>query len=161
MQRILVSACLLGEKVRYDGAGKLVSDDRLQSWIAEGRVVAICPELSGGLPVPRLPAERIGTKIVDSEGDDVTEPFQKGAANALALAKTTGCTLALLKEGSPSCGSQFIADGSFSGTRIAGAGMTAELLSANGIQVFSENQLDELAREIEQRPPSVNARETP
>ena len=151
MQRILVSACLLGEMVRYDGKGKLVSDERLRIWVGEGRTVAICPELSGGLLVPRAPAERIGPNVIDNSGADVTEAFRRGAANALELARTSGCTLALLKEGSPSCGSQFIADGTFSGTRIQGVGLTAELLRANGIMVFSEDQLDDLAAHIYRR----------
>ncbi|WP_066478832.1 MULTISPECIES: DUF523 domain-containing protein [unclassified Sphingomonas] len=142
--RILVSACLLGQPVRYDGAAKTVDDPRIERWRREGRLVTICPELAGGLGVPRRPAERQGERVVDDAGDDVSGAFDAGAHAALVLARSQDCRFALLKQGSPSCGSVQIGDGSFTGRRVPGMGITAELLSANGIRVFGEDQIDAL-----------------
>jgi uncharacterized protein YbbK (DUF523 family) len=147
MQSILVSACLLGRKVRYNGADKYLADDILARWIAQGRVVATCPEVAAGLSIPRPPAEiKFGTgddvlddtaHVFENTGRDVSEAFRQGAQTALALAQSHNCKFALLIDGSPSCGSSFIYDGSFSKTRVPGAGVTAALLRANGIQVFA------------------------
>lgn len=145
MKRVLVSACLLGERVRYDGQDKGVQHAVLQRWLLEGRVVGLCPEVEGGLPVPRPPAEqqpdgRIRTKA----GADVTDAFSRGAAAALALVRAHGITVAVLKEGSPSCGSAFIYDGTFSRARVEGGeGATTRALRAAGVQVFSELQWHE------------------
>jgi uncharacterized protein YbbK (DUF523 family) len=145
MRKVLISACLLGDAVRYDGASKAVHHPVLTTWLAEGRVVRACPELAGGLAVPRPPAERRGASIVTNRGEDVTAEFSRGAQVALELCRAHGITVAVLKENSPSCGSQFINDGTFTKTRIAGAGLTTELLRANGIEVFNETQWDEAA----------------
>lgn len=145
MKKILVSACLLGQPVRYDGQGKGLSDPRLARWQAQGRLVSVCPELAGGLPVPRAPAERQEARVVTVQGEDVTAAFACGAQAALQLCQAQGIRLALLKEGSPSCGSQQIYDGTFAGQRVAGEGVTAALLRAHGIQVYAETQLVELA----------------
>ena len=145
MKKILVSACLLGQPVRYDGQGKGLSDPRLARWQAQGRLVSVCPELAGGLPVPRAPAERQEARVVTVQGEDVTAAFACGAQAALQLCQAQGIRLALLKEGSPSCGSQQIYDGTFAGQRVAGEGVTAALLRAHGIQVYAETQLAELA----------------
>ncbi|OAG72837.1 purine nucleoside phosphorylase [Gluconobacter japonicus] len=153
--RILVSACLLGQPVRYDGKAKTLLHPLLQQWQEEGRLVVVCPELAGGMPVPRPPAE-IGARqdgrdvlqgearVIDTSGADVTDEFVAGARIALNVAQTQGCRFALLMEGSPSCGSQMIYDGSFSGQKHAGAGVTAALLRQNGIQVFSQNTIEAL-----------------
>lgn len=152
MQHILVSACLLGQAVRYDGSDKLCEDPILQSWLANGQVVPFCPELAGGLPVPRQPAEislgagGIGVlsgqaRVVEAGGRDVTAEFLSGAKQALAVARQYGIRLAILKEGSPSCGSSLTYDGHFSGHQIPGVGVTAAGLRAAGITVFSEHQL--------------------
>lgn len=144
MERILVSACLLGEKVRYDGAGKTLSHDIWQKWQDEGRLVSICPEVSGGLPVPRLPAEMADKDtVINAKGEDVTDAFIVGAEQALRLTQKHNIHLAVLKENSPSCGSHFIYDGTFSGTKKTGQGITAALLLKNGIKVFSENELEQ------------------
>ena len=145
MKKILVSACLLGQSVRYDGQGKGLPDPCLARWQAQGRLVSVCPELAGGLPVPRAPAERQGARVVTVQGEDVTAAFACGAQAALQLCQAHGIRLALLKEGSPSCGSQQIYDGTFAGQRVAGEGVTAALLRAHGIQVYAETQLAELA----------------
>ena len=104
----------------------------------EYRLIPVCPETAGGLPVPRDPSERLGDKVVSSKGKDVTAEFVKGAETALYLAKRYGCRKALLKRNSPSCGGEFIYDGSFSGVLVPGEGVAAEMLKAAGIEVFGE-----------------------
>ncbi|MFJ1299952.1 DUF523 domain-containing protein [Pseudomonadota bacterium AL_CKDN230030165-1A_HGKHYDSX7] len=150
---VLVSACLLGRPVRYDGRGAPRVHPVLARWQAEGRVVAICPEMAGGMPTPRPPAEITHgdggarvlaglARIVDVTGADVTQPFVAGAHAALEAAQRHGIALAVLKEGSPSCGSGYIYDGSFSAQRVGGQGVTAALLTEAGVQVFSEHEFD-------------------
>jgi uncharacterized protein YbbK (DUF523 family) len=144
--KVLVSACLLGSPVRYDGRDKKLPSALLEHWAAEGRLVAICPELAGGLPVPRAPAEiQAEGRVLDVAGGDVSDAFGEGARQALALAQSEGCRFALLTDGSPSCGSSFVYDGSFSGARVAGMGVTAALLETSGIRVFAPNRIEELA----------------
>jgi len=151
---ILVSACLLGERVRYDGGENRCAHPYLQQWEKEGRVVAVCPEMLGGLPTPRPPAEITPkgsgaqvlagkARVVDVQGEDVSEAFVKGAREVVALAKRHGVRMAVLKEGSPSCGSARIYDGTFGGVKVAGEGVCASALREAGIAVFSENQLEE------------------
>ena len=140
--RVLVSACLLGARCRYDGASKpLPGLERLLDAIDP---VPVCPEQLGGLPTPRTPAERCGDRVVTRDGTDVTAQYQRCAQEALRLAQLTGCTLALLKEKSPSCGCGRIYDGTHTGTLTGGNGVTAELLLQNGVHVFGETQLDAL-----------------
>lgn len=154
MPSILVSACLLGQAVRYDGSAKKCSHPLMQRWLDEGRIVSICPELSGGLPMPRPAAEiahgaggakvLIGeARLVGAQGQDFTAEFVAGARYALTLARRHQIQVAVLKEGSPSCGSSFTYDGSFSGARVPHAGVAAALLRQSGIHVFSENQLEQ------------------
>ncbi|GIH26130.1 hypothetical protein Aph01nite_44400 [Acrocarpospora phusangensis] len=152
MHRILVSACLLGSRVRYDGRAKTSEDALLARWRTEGRLVSFCPEVSGGLPVPRPPAEiepgATGAAVLDgtarvlrADGGDVTPEYLAGARAALATARCHGIRLAILKEGSPSCGPLKISDGTFGGRSAPGQGVTAALLTADGIRVFSENEI--------------------
>ncbi len=159
--KILVSACLMGQAVRYDGAAKPLHHPALERWKAQGRLVAICPEMTAGMPVPRPPAEiekgaggaavlAGNGRVREVTGGDVTDAFLRGAEAALALANETGCRFALLIDGSPSCGSGFVYDGSFTGRRQAGAGVTAALLRQNGIEVFSDRQVDLLAARLAQ-----------
>lgn len=108
------------------------------------RLVPVCPEILGGLPTPRTPSERQGERVVFKTGADVTAAYQKGAEEALRLARLFGCRKALLKERSPSCGRGQIYDGSFSGRLIPGDGVTARLLEQEGIAVFGESQLQQL-----------------
>ncbi|CAD5106366.1 DUF523 domain-containing protein [Zestomonas carbonaria] len=157
MHKILVSRCLLGERVRYDGGanGPL---ERLVRWQAEGRVVPICPEVAGGLPTPRPPAEILGAQggavlegrlpVLTDAGEDVTEAFLAGAGIALRLAEQHGVRIAVLKARSPSCGNVEGYDGSFSGHRVPGEGVTAALLSRAGVRVFNETQLAEAERAL-------------
>jgi len=150
--RILVSACLLGHPVRYNGLDKKTDDDHLRRWVEEGRVVSVCPEVAGGLPVPRPPAEIAGgtggsavlageSRVIARTGADVTAEFVRGADHALAKATEHGIRVAVLKEGSPSCGSSYSYDGTFSGVRVPAPGVTTARLVAAGIRVFSEHEL--------------------
>jgi uncharacterized protein YbbK (DUF523 family) len=154
MSPILISACLLGHKVRYNGNDAATGHALLAQWQAQGRVVAVCPEIAGGLPTPRPAAEITAgsggakvlqgmAQVVIADGSDVTQAFVAGAQEALAVARSRGIRVAVLKEGSPSCGSAFTYDGSFSGGRTALPGVTAALLLQNGLKVFNEHQLDE------------------
>lgn len=156
MEKILVSACLFGAPVRYDARPVPVPHPLWQQWRTEGRLVSLCPEMAGGLPAPRAPAEILGSgggqavwagraQVVDKDGHDYTTAFREGAQLALQLAQSHGCRVAVLKAGSPSCGHDTIYDGRFSGGKTAGDGVTAALLRANGITVFDEHQLEQLA----------------
>ncbi len=145
VKRVLVSACLLGERVRYDGGEKGSKHPVLLRWLAEGRVVRVCPEVEGGLPVPRPPAERQPDgRMLMKTGLDVSDAFARGAAEALQLVREHRIKVAVLKEGSPSCGSGFIYDGSFSKKQLQGeAGETTRVLREAGVTVFSELQWDQ------------------
>jgi|SRR5215212_4952715 len=148
MIRIVVSACLLGFPVRHDGRDKKSEHPVLQRWLDEGRIVSACPEVLGGLTIPRPPAERIGDRIVTNGGVDVTDAFEKGARATAAQADAFNVRVAILKENSPSCGSSFVYDGTFSGARVPGEGVTAALLRTRGIAVFSDEQLDAAAEYV-------------
>jgi len=157
MERILVSACLLGEKVRYDGSD-CATHGLLDTWARQGRIVSMCPEMAGGLCVPREPAEiedgdstavlRGMGRVQRRDGTDVTGPFMDGAERALARCWEHKIKIAILKEGSPSCGSSLVNDGKFTGKKIGGQGVTTALLTGHGISVFNETQLDEAARRL-------------
>lgn len=144
MERILVSACLLGVCCRYDGAEK--ADERILKLLERDDIalIPVCPEQWGGMETPRLPCERRGELVVNREGGDKTACYEKGAGQVLKVAKLYQCRRAILKEKSPSCGKGRIYDGTFSRTLIDGNGVTAELLEQNGIQVIGENQVEEV-----------------
>lgn len=113
-------------------------------------MIIICPEVTGGLPVPRPPAEiQANKRVINIKGEDVTSAFEQGAQKALALCKQHNICIAILKESSPSCGSSLIHDGNFSHTKVSGQGITTKLLEKNGIHVFSENDLDQVAASLE------------
>jgi uncharacterized protein YbbK (DUF523 family) len=153
MEKVLVSACLLGDLVRYNGAALILEDQTLTQWRKEGRLVSICPEVAGGLPVPRPRAEIVRgdghtvlngrSSVISITGQDVTRFFLTGAQKALELARAYIIRLAVFKEGSPSCGSGYIYDGSFSGIKKPGNGVAAALLDKNGVRVFSERNISE------------------
>jgi uncharacterized protein YbbK (DUF523 family) len=155
VERILVSSCLAGRPVRYDGAARPVAGGLFERWRAEGRLVPFCPEVSGGLAVPRPPAEIVGgdggdvldgtARIRTDAGEDVTDEFLRGARLALDAARRAGARIALLKEGSPSCGSHRIYDGTFTGSAAPGTGVTTALLRRSGVRVFNEDELDAVA----------------
>lgn len=139
---ILVSACLLGLHCRYNGKGVL--DEDVWSLREYANLIPVCPEQLGGLATPRDPAERVGNQVVTISGENVTAQYVQGAGETLALAKRYGCSLAILKERSPSCGSGVIYDGTHTGTKIPGYGVTAQLLKEHGIAVCGESGAKEL-----------------
>ncbi|MBQ8414505.1 MAG: DUF523 domain-containing protein [Clostridia bacterium] len=138
-QAILVSSCLLGVCCRYDGASKPNGDViKLREKYV---LIPICPEVDGGLPTPRTPSERVGDRVLMRDGTDVTVNYQNGAEMALERARSFGCTAAVLKARSPSCGKGVIYDGSFSGRLTDRDGVAAELLRSNGIEVYTEEEI--------------------
>lgn len=126
----LVSACLCGEKTRYDG--KAFVNDKIKRLVDRGKAIMICPEVEGGLKVPRLPCEIRKGRVVNTALEDKTENFVDGAHKTLELAKKYGIKKAILKEKSPSCGTKYIYDGTFTKTLVPGQGITARLLQENG-----------------------------
>lgn len=138
---ILVSACLLGEPCRYDGAAK--PNARIQALAATRRLIPVCPEVAGGLSTPRPPAERQGRRVRTQAGKDVTDAYESGAAQGLATAQENHCVGAILKAKSPACGSGKIYDGSFSRRLKAGNGVLTDTLLDAGIPVCNENDLAE------------------
>ena len=145
MEKLLISACLLGISSRYDGKSKRAIDDSTVKALSERyELVPFCPEIYGGLSTPRIPAERVGDEYFNKDGVCVTENYIRGAKEALALSKLLGIKKALLKARSPSCGKGRIYDGSFSGTLTDGNGAAAELLMRDGIEVFTEEEIDKL-----------------
>lgn len=143
---ILVSACLIGLSCRYDSQSKQYAgiDEVCKGY----SVLPVCPEQLGGFATPRLPAERRGKQVVTAAGDDVTVGYVKGAREVLKLALQFGCTTALLKEKSPSCGCGKIYDGTFTHRVINGDGVTTDLLKEHGIVVWGETQWQELLKQI-------------
>ncbi|QXI28269.1 DUF523 domain-containing protein [Pseudomonas vanderleydeniana] len=152
--KILVSRCLLGHRVRYDG-GASGPHGQLAAWQDEGRVVALCPEVAGGLPTPRAAAEIPGgqggqvlegiVRVMTHDGEDVSQAFIDGARQALELVRRHAIRVAVLKANSPSCGNLQTYDGTFTGVKVSGEGVTTALLRQAGVQVFSELELPEAA----------------
>lgn len=134
-EKILVSACLLGVNCRYDGGNNYSNE--IDEFLKYYEIIPICPEIMGGLPTPRVGAERLKDKVITKDGRDVTKQYIKGAEECLFLAKKYNVKKALLKLRSPSCGNKKIYDGTFTHTVIDGNGVTAELLKNNGIEIIS------------------------
>ncbi|MFC9542825.1 DUF523 domain-containing protein [Lysinibacillus sp. NPDC056959] len=149
---ILISSCLVGLKVRYNGTDSI--DERIQKLVLENKALTVCPELMGGFSTPREPAEIVDgdgedvldgrARVVEISGRDVTELYLKGAYATLHKALEIGATKVVLKEYSPSCGSAMIYNGDFNGTKLGGVGVTTALLRRNGIVVCSEEDFLEL-----------------
>ena len=137
--KILVSACLLGTPCRYDGKSKRHA--LIDELSEKHDLVPVCPEVLGGLPTPRTPSERVGERVMMQDGHDVTENYRTGAQKTLETALREGCTLAVLKARSPSCGKGEIYDGTFTKTLISRDGVTAELLAKHGIRVLTEEEI--------------------
>lgn len=142
---ILVSACLLGINCKYDGNNN--KSDKIEKYLEGKQFIIVCPEQLGGLSTPRIPSEIVKNdskrlNVISKDGKDVTENFIKGAKETLKIAKMYKCTEAILKEGSPSCGSNQIYNGSFSGIKIEGMGITAQTLKKSGINILSEKDLE-------------------
>ncbi len=144
MEHLLISACLLGFECKYSGGSNALDAAALAALRERFRLIPVCPESAGGLPTPRAPSERQGEKVVSKLGQDVTGEYRKGADTALYLARRYGCTRALLKERSPSCGSGAIYDGSFTGNLIPGDGVAAQALKAAGITVLGEKDIEKI-----------------
>ena len=153
MQKIFISACLLGQKVTYDGRSNFLDNAIVAQWKEDGRIVPACPEVLGGLPTPRPAAYIVGRDggagvldktacVLKKDGGDVTAPFVEGATRALEIVRKHDIKIAIMKERSPSCGSREIYAGDFSGQKIPGSGVAAALLKRNGVTVFSENEID-------------------
>lgn len=146
----LISACLCEVNCKYNGLNNL--NDKCLELLRKGEALLVCPEQLGGLNTPRIPSEILGNakdiielnkgKVINKEGKDVTKEFLKGAKEALKIAKEANIKKAILKESSPSCGSNFVYDGSFTGNKIKGKGITAYLLEKEGIEIISEKDLD-------------------
>ena len=139
--RVLVSLCLTGVACRYDGRDNGID---LRTLMDRAELIPVCPEQLGGLPTPRSPSEWQGKRIVNQAGQDVTAQYLRGGEEAVRLARTLGCELAILKERSPACGSREIYDGSFSGVLLPGEGSAARALREAGIPVLGESELDKL-----------------
>ncbi|MCG9622988.1 DUF523 domain-containing protein [Vibrio diabolicus] len=159
MVKILVSSCLVGNKVRYNASCLSIPAPELLWLKSNAELVIFCPETSAGLPIPRAPAEIITGKgadvldglanVVGNDGIDVTEQFVSGAENALELCKRQQIKYAILAESSPSCGSSKIYDGTFNGIQIDGLGVATALLERNGIKVYSQHTIAKLREMLE------------
>ena len=143
----LVSSCLAGVNCRYDGRNN--ENKVIAELVRQGQAVLVCPEQLGGLPTPRTSCEIVmdemwNKKVISKDEQDFTKEFIEGAEKTLAIAKIIGVKKAILKAKSPSCGCGLIYDGTFSGKLIKGNGLTVELLTKNGIEVYTEDDLDKI-----------------
>lgn len=136
---IIVSSCLVGCNCRYDGDSK--PNEKVINLVTDGKALPVCPEQLGGLSTPRISAEQMGSKVFRKDGLEVTEEFERGAMEALRLARLVGAKEAILKARSPSCGSGEIYDGSFSGKLINGDGVFTAMCRKEGIMVRSEEEI--------------------
>ena len=140
-KNILVSACLLGTACRYDGKSKPC--ERVIALSNTYNLIPICPEVMGGLPTPRVPSEICGDRVMMKDGRNVTENYNRGAKQALEIARENACMVAILKEKSPSCGSGLIHNGLFDGGLVTGDGITTRLFKKEGIRVLGESEITE------------------
>ena len=144
MEKILISACLLGVDCKYNGKNNY--NPLVEELKKKYDLIPICPEVMGGLNVPRLPSEIKEDKVINNEGLDVTFNFLSGAYQSLQLADIYNIKKAILKDGSPSCGSTYIYDGTFTKAKIKGMGKTAQLLNDNNVKIYTENDLEEILK---------------
>ena len=142
MEKILISACLVGDNVKYNGGNN--KSPLIAKLLEKYELIPFCPEVEGGLPVPRHPSERKGENVINDLGEDVTDSFFRGAELAFNICLFLKIKIAILKEKSPSCGSKTIYDGSFKHKEIPGMGVTAEYLTNKGIKVISEDEIESL-----------------
>ena len=139
--KIMVSACLLGEKCKYNGGNNL--SEKVMKFIEGHEVIPVCPEVMGGLLTPRVPSEIVNGVVTMADGRIVDEEFRKGAQIGLNLAKENKVDLVILQSRSPSCGVKQIYDGTFSGNKIEGQGIFARLLTENGFRIVDVEDLDD------------------
>lgn len=141
MQNVLISACLLGVDCKYNGSNNKLDDEIIHSLKVKYNLIPVCPEIMGGLPTPRNPVEIKDGKVFDYDGEEFTEEFEKGSDEVVKLAKLYNPTIAILKENSPSCGSNYIYDGTFNNKKIKGMGITARKLSEEYVRLFNEENV--------------------
>ena len=137
--KIMVSACLMGENCKYNGGNNL--SEKVLNYVKGHEVISVCPEVMGGLPIPRVPAEIVNDVVTTKDGRSVDEEFRTGAKLALEIAKKNQVDLVILQSRSPSCGPKQIYDGSFSGKKINGQGVFAKMLTENGFQIVDVEDL--------------------
>lgn len=141
MQNVLISACLLGVDCKYNGSNNKLDDETINSLKEKFNLIPVCPEIMGGMPTPRNPIEITDGKVFDYDGGEFTKEFEKGSEEVLKLAKLYDTTIAILKENSPSCGSNYIYDGTFNHQKIKGKGIAALKLSKENIKLFTEENV--------------------
>ena len=147
--KVLISACLLGDNVKYSGGNNLTPELVILLEKYKVKIVKVCPECFAGLPIPRVPSEIKETKVFSKDGRDITEEFLSGAEKTFKIAKENQIDFAILKERSPSCGSSYIYDGSFSGKVIQEQGLTVRKLNEENIVIFSEENLEEIEKYLQ------------
>ena len=141
MQNVLISACLLGVDCKYNGSNNKLDDEIINLLKEKYNLIPVCPEIMGGMPTPRNPIEIKDGKVFDNDGVEFTKEFEKGSEEVVKLAKLYDTTIAILKENSPSCGSNYIYDGTFNHQKIKGMGIAAHKLSKENIKLFSEENV--------------------
>lgn len=148
--KVLISSCLLGKNVKYSGGNNFSKKilELLKKYNVD--IVEVCPEVLGGLTIPREPAEIVNDEIINRKGISVSKEFKKGAESTLRIAILSKVDFAILKERSPSCGKNFIYDGNFSGSLIRGQGISTKKLIENGIEVFSEEEIDKIEKKLKE-----------
>ena len=137
--KVLVSACLIGENCKYDGKNNY--SQKLMDFLKDKEYVAVCPEMLGGLKSPRIPCEIVNGVVMNRAGENVDKYFREGAQKALQIAKENNIDMAVLQQRSPTCGAGIIYDGTFSGNKIPGNGVFAQLMIDNGFKVIREDEL--------------------
>ena len=137
--KILVSACLMGQNCKYNGGNNY--SEKVMEFVTGHEVIAVCPESLGGLPIPRVPSEIKDGTVINREGVSVDKEFREGAAKALKIALDNDVDLAILQSRSPSCGTKEVYDGTFSGTKIPGKGIFAQLLADAGIKMLDPEDI--------------------
>ena len=147
--KVLISACLLGDNVKYSGGNNLTPELVTLLEKYNVKIVKVCPECFAGLPIPRVPSEIRGDKVYGKDGRDITKEFLVGAEKTYQVAKNKEIDFAILKERSPSCGNSYIYDGSFSGKVIQGQGLTVRKLNEENIVIFSEENLEEIEKYLQ------------
>ena len=145
MEKILISACLVGDNVRYDGKNN--KSPLIDKLLERYELVPFCPEVEGGLSIPRDKSERLNDKVFSEKKKDVTKQFAFGAEMAYNICLYLGIKVAILKESSPSCGVHEIYNGYFENRKIKGKGFTTQLLENKGIRVISENEIEDFLNE--------------
>ncbi len=143
-KKVLISSCLLGKNVKYNGKNNLIEQNYfIEKLKSSNLLIPVCPEVDGGLPIPRVPVEILKERALNKNGEDKTREFKKGAKIALENISQNDIKMAIMKSKSPSCGRDWIYDGSFTKTLIQGDGITIKFLKQQQIQIFTEEELDD------------------